>query len=81
MGSTCTTMRHFPYRTLRCSGIWIWYIMGEYDLIGYTYLDPPRGAKWMVRGAILQPLRVGKHHPLEGAGILFYICFFVIRYD
>ena len=35
----------------------------------YIYLDPPRGAKWMVRGATKQPLGGFKHHPLEGAGI------------
>ena len=35
-------------------------------------LDPPRGVKLMVRGAIKQPLRV-KHHPLEGAGARFAV--------
>ena len=31
-----------------------------YDI--YIYLDPPRGAKWMVKGAIKQPLRVQTPH-------------------
>ena len=36
------------------------------------YLDPPRGAKWMVRGATKQLLSI-KHHPLEGAGIFLHL--------
>ena len=37
----------------------------------YICLDPPSNAKWMVRGAILQPQNGFKHHPLplEGAGV------------
>ena len=31
----------------------------------YLYLDPPRGAKWVVKGAIKQPLRV-QTPPLGG---------------
>jgi len=36
---------------------WDWYI--------FTYLDLPKGAKWMVKGAIKQPLRV-QTPPLGG---------------
>ena len=35
----------------------------------YIYLDPPRGAKWMGKDVIKQPLRDFPHHPLEGPGI------------
>ena len=34
-------------------------------LFRYTYLDPPRGAKWMLKGATKQPLRV-ETPPLGG---------------
>ena len=36
----------------------------------YIYLDPPRGAKWMVKGATKQPLRV-QTPPLGGC---WYVC-------
>ena len=34
------------------------------------YLDPPRGAKWMVRGATKQPLRV-QTPPLGGCWYIY----------
>ena len=33
-----------------------------YIMYIYIYLDPPRGAKWMVRDAIKQPLSFFSHH-------------------
>ena len=39
----------------------------------YLDLDPPRGAKWMVKGATKQPPLGFKHHPLEGAGRLKHV--------
>ena len=38
----------------------------------FIYLDPPRGAKWMVKGAIKQPLRV-QTPPLGGCWYTFTI--------
>ena len=39
---------------------------------GYLYLDPPRGAKWMVKGVIKQLLRV-RTPPLGGCWYHFHI--------
>ena len=38
----------------------------------YIYLDPPRGAKWMVRGATKQPLRV-QTPPLGGCWYIYIL--------
>ena len=40
----------------------------------YIYLDPPRGAKWMVKGAIKQPLRV-QTPPLGGCWYIYIYLF------
>ena len=46
------------------------------------YLDPPRGAQWMVRGAMRQPLRV-QTPPLGGCWYLFvafekvFLCIYI----
>ena len=36
----------------------------------YMYLDPPRGAKWMLKGATKQPLRV-QTPPLGGCWYIY----------
>ncbi len=36
--------------------ICVFYIIKRY--LNYVYLDPPRGAKWMEKCAIKEPLRV-----------------------
>ena len=42
----------------------------------YIYLDPPRGAKWMVRGATKQPLRV-QTPPLGGSWYNYWYMHFL----
>ena len=42
--------RRSPRRYLKCHGL----VKTRF----FIYLDPPRGAKWMVRGATKQPFRV-----------------------
>ena len=55
------------------------YMILLYNIIICTYLDLPKGAEWMIRGA-------EKHHPLESNSTLWkmlvctWICFFVGDY-
>ena len=45
----------------------------------YIYLDPPRGAKWMLKGATKQPLRV-QTPPLGGCWCIYIYYILYIYY-
>ena len=57
-------------------GNWKWWreiwIFSKNKYYIYMYLDPPRGAKWMLKGATKQPLRV-QTPPLGGCWYIIYI--------